>query len=196
MKFFTPGIYSGELSELDKKLWRMARHQRNRSPLYSLTAPAGQYVWGNPIWEVWMLLATGTGFALTALAVSGWRFNSGAWPLWLGVGVCVLVLPYQLSFVDRFTLDTLQRRWHYRRGFRWHVKEEGGGFEDLSHFKLTSQRLSVLQSDPVYAASLEFADGYRFFPAVLGNRSLERVRARAATLSRACGLPVREDLSS
>lgn len=190
-------LYSGELTAFRKKLWRMARHQRNQSPLYPLRAPQGLHVWGNPLWEVWMMVATGTAFALVALAVSEWRYDPNAWPLWLGVSVCVLVLLYQISFVERFTLDTLRRRWHYRRGFRWNVREESGGFDELSHFEIHSQRWNMLQrSKLLYGASLEFADGYRFFPAVLGDASLDAVRSKTEVLARACGLPAKENLSA
>jgi hypothetical protein len=196
MSHDSPNIYSGELSDTRKKLWQLARQHRDRAPLYRLRATSGQFVWGHPVWKIYGLAGITMALVVVALVLSGGRFDASYWPLWLAAGVSALILLAGFLFVERFTLDTLTRRWSYRRGWRWDIKEENGGFDELAGFKLFSHQRSVLQPELLYGATLEFADGYRFFHAVLANLSLAAARSEVQELARACGLPLTEALSS
>lgn len=185
--------YGGELSDTMKTLWRLSRRTHDRSPLYRLRAPPGLIVWGDPPWAGLMMIGIAAAFALTALGLGKWRYDPSLWPLWLGTAIGVVTTLCVFARVERFTLDTFRRRWIYRRGWRWNPGEESGGFDQLKGFVLHVSRLSVLQPKPIYGATLEFADGYRYFHAVLATSSLDAARRAARDLARACDLPLAED---
>lgn len=196
MSHDSQNIYNGELSDTRKKLWQLARQHRDRAPLYRLRATSGLFVWGHPAWKIYGLAGITLALVVVALVLSGGSFDASYWVLWLAAGVSAVFLLTGFLFVERFMLDTLTRRWSYRRGWRWRIKEEGGGFEELAGFKLFSHQRSVLQPELLYGATLEFSDGYRFFYAVLANLSRDAARSEAQELARACGLPLTEALSS
>lgn len=193
MTLHSPDTYSGELSETRKKVWRLARLTRDNNPLYRLQAIHGMLVWGHPVWKLYGLAALGVTLAGLAWGLAGGRFDYDYWPLWLAASMAVTMLLTGFLFVERFTLDTLRRRWSYQRGWRWKLLQEEGGFDELSGFALYSARRGVWQPEPLFGATLEFVDGYRFFHAVLAKLSQEAARAEAGQLARACGLPLRDE---
>ncbi|MFN4343449.1 MAG: hypothetical protein ACK4FE_15650 [Azonexus sp.] len=188
-------IYTGPLDDARRAFWRERRQGRAGGTLVRLSAPAGQLLWGHSAANTWVAL----GFALVVAAAGWWfggrRFDPGLWPLWLLAAVFALVVLFNLAYRESFTLDTLARRWHYRRGWGGAIRHETDAFDGeygLAGLCLKEFRRPMPNRDSVWVLRLEFADGVRFVD--LGGirfaAQFDAARTEAETVTKATGLPL------
>lgn len=189
-------IFAGPLDDTLRALWRHGRQGRAGGTLVRLSAPAGQLVWGRPAADAWIALGMALAAAGLAWGLGGGRFDRAYWPLWLLAAVFALATSVKLFFQESFTLDTLARRWHYRRGWGGALRHETDAFDGtygLAGLCLRQFRRPLPNNDSVWALRLEFADGVRHID--LGGIRFEiqfaDARAEAETVAMATGLPLR-----
>lgn len=184
-------MFVGPLSVTKRQLWQDRRYGQRAGRLLPLDVPHGRLAWGHPPATNLFVLVMLAMFALGAWLLGGMRFDAGLWPLWAMAGVFALTLIANLLFDERLEIDTLARRWCYRRG--WHgvrIREEGGGFEDLAGLTLKEFKRPLPNEGTVWVLALDFADGLRFCD--LGNPmfAADEAHEEAQRVAGATGLPL------